>query len=116
MILSDNGDTTGIVDTGRINPETEQESSGLAIIQFTRLFKRDIWCWVGALQKLWWLFAIFPLLFACVLFFIRSMTTTNVSSAICQVMLPAFSPTANTSVMRMNHTRWNSTSSIMHMS
>jgi len=95
MILSDNGDTTGIVDTGRINPETEQESSGLAIIQFTRLFKRDIWCWLGALQKLWWLFAIFPLLFACVLFFIRSMTTTNVYVTNCGLIRQEITDTKN---------------------
>ena len=58
MILSDNGQP------GLASVSQEQESSEPAIIRFTRLFKRDLWCWVNALQKLWWLFAIFPLLFA----------------------------------------------------
>ena len=88
MILSDTGmsaqDDTGV-----------QESTGTApaIIQFTRLFKRDIWCWVGALQKLWWLFAIFPLLFACVTFFVRTMTTSNVYVTNCGLIRQQMSET-----------------------
>ena len=80
MILSDNGD----VETFRENNTiSEQEGSEPAIIRFTRLFKRDIWCWVSAVQRMWWLFALFPLLFAVSMFFIRTMTTTNVYVANC---------------------------------
>ena len=57
MILSDNGDAEPIRDNSVIS---EQEGSEPAIIRFTRLFRRDIWCWVGAVRKMWWLFAIFP--------------------------------------------------------
>lgn len=79
MILSDNGDVKTIQD----NIVLDQEGSEPAIVRFVRLFKRDIWCWVNALQKLWWLFALFPLLFAVSMFFIRTMTTTNVYVANC---------------------------------
>lgn len=80
MILSDNGD----IETFRENNTiSEQEGSEPAIIRFTRLFKRDIWCWVSAVQRMWWLFALFPLLFAVSMFFIRTMTTTNVYVANC---------------------------------
>lgn len=82
MILSDNGDTMKTAPENAIGV-TPEETSEPAIIQFTRLFKRDIWCWVAAVQKLWWLFAIFPLLFAIVMFFIRTMTTTNVYVTNC---------------------------------
>lgn len=98
MILSDNGDTTTTVrtDTGTVNPGTrdqETTDSMPAFIQFTRLFKRDIWCWVGAVQKLWWLLAIFPILFACVTFLIRSMTTTNVYMTNCGLIRQEVSDT-----------------------
>lgn len=79
MILSDNGDA----ETLRDNTFIDQEGSEPAIIRFVRLFKRDIWCWVNAVQKLWWLFALFPFLFAISMFFIRTMTTTNVYVANC---------------------------------
>ena len=82
MILSDNG-ATSVPVRENIVSAAEQEASEPAIIQFTRLFKRDIWCWVAAMQRLWWLFAIFPLLFAVVMFFIRTMTTTNVYVTNC---------------------------------
>lgn len=80
MILSDNGEVESVRDNSFL---LEQEGSEPAIIRFTRLFKRDIWCWVNAIQKMWWLFAIFPLLFAIALFFVRTMTTTNVYVANC---------------------------------
>lgn len=85
MILSDNEDPAAAVQAEEVvfAPEIEQEKSAPAIIQFTRLFKRDIWCWINAIQKLWWLFAIFPLLFATVTFLIRTATTTNVYIANC---------------------------------
>jgi len=82
MILSDNDDAA-VKDTGAPTPETEKEVFEPAIIRFSRLFARDIWCWVNAIRRQWWLFAIFPLLFACVTFFIRTMTTTNVFKANC---------------------------------
>ena len=81
MILSDNGgQATPIQGTGAV---LEQEVSEPAIIRFTRLFNRDIWCWISAVQKLWWLFLIFPVLFAIIMFFIRTMTTTNVYVTNC---------------------------------
>ena len=85
MILTDNEDPAAAVQAEEVvfAPEIEQEKSAPAIIQFTRLFKRDIWCWINAIQKLWWLFAIFPLLFATVTFLIRTATTTNVYIANC---------------------------------
>ena len=83
MILSDNEDPAIEVDSNVFALDEEQERSVPAIMQFIRLFKRDIWCWINAIQKLWWLFAIFPLLFACIMFFIRTMTTTNVYVANC---------------------------------
>ena len=79
MILSDNGNA----ETFRDNIVTDQEGSEPAIIRLVRLFRRDIWCWINAVQKLWWLFALFPFLFAVSMFFIRTMTTTNVYVANC---------------------------------
>ena len=81
MILSDNGDN--VIRTQGSGAVSEQELSEPAIIRFTRLFNRDIWCWITAVQKLWWLFLIFPLLFAIIMFFIRTMTTTNVYVTNC---------------------------------
>lgn len=80
MILSDKEDPAIVADSSSF---AEQEKSVPAFMQFIRLFKRDIWCWINAVQKLWWLFAIFPLLFACIMFFVRTMTTTNVYVANC---------------------------------
>ena len=80
MILSDNGQP------GLASVSQERESSEPAIIRFTRLFKRDLWCWVNALQKLWWLFAIFPLLFAVFFFFFRTMTTSSIFVANCSLI------------------------------
>ncbi len=80
MILSDDNASTEVHD---INPGMDGETSEPAIMQFVRLFKRDIWCWVIAIRKMWWLFAVFPLLFASVTFFIRTMTTSNVYVANC---------------------------------
>ncbi len=80
MILSDDNASVEVRD---INPAGERETSEPLIMQFVRLFKRDIWCWVGAIRKMWWLFAVFPLLFASVTFFIRTMTTSNVYVANC---------------------------------
>lgn len=94
MILSDNGETSVPVQESIINA-AEQETSEPVIIQFTRLFKRDIWCWVSAMQKLWWLFAIFPLLFAIVMFFIRTMTTTNVYVTNCGLIRQEMTDTRN---------------------
>ncbi len=81
MILSDNGGQTAPMQKSSLVPE--QEVIEPAIIRFTRLFTRDIWCWIGAVQKLWWLFLIFPLLFAVIMFFVRTLTTTNVYVANC---------------------------------
>jgi capsular polysaccharide biosynthesis protein len=83
MILSDKEAPVIEADSHTISLEAEQEKSVPAFMQFIRLFKRDIWCWINAVQKLWWLFAIFPLLFACIMFFVRTMTTTNVYVANC---------------------------------
>ena len=82
MILSDNDDAA-VKDAGASAPETEKESFEPAIIRFSRLFARDIWCWVNAIRRQWWLFAIFPFLFACGTFFIRTLMTTNVFQANC---------------------------------
>ena len=92
MILSDNGDAYSFQDN---NSAPEQEGSEPAIIRFTRLFKRDIWCWLYAVQKLWWLFAVFPLLFAVAMFFIRTMTTTNVYVANCGLIRQQITDTKN---------------------
>ena len=86
MILSDNGDTIPPASGKVIDTSVEQETNESTILQYTRLFKRDIWCWVAAVQKLWWLFAIFPLLFAIIMFFFRSMTTTNVYVTNCALI------------------------------
>ena len=81
MILSDNEDTA--IDDSVFLPEGEQEKSEPIFMLFVRLFRRDIWCWINAVQKYWWLLAILPLLFATITFFIRTMTTTNVYVANC---------------------------------
>jgi len=94
MILSDNGEISVPVQESIVTA-AEQETSEPAIIQFTRLFKRDIWCWVAAMQKLWWVFAIFPLLFAIVMFFIRTMTTTNVYVTNCGLIRQEMTDTRN---------------------
>lgn len=94
MILSDNGETSVPVQESIISTP-EQETSEPVIIQLTRLFKRDIWCWVAAVQKLWWLLAIFPLLFAIVMFFIRTMTTTNVYVTNCGLIRQEMTDTRN---------------------
>lgn len=83
MILSDNVDPAFEADAGIFTPESDQEKSIPTVMKIIRLFKRDIWCWINAVQKLWWLFAIFPLLFACIMFFVRTITTTNVYVANC---------------------------------
>ena len=83
MILSDKEDPTIATDSDISASAVEQERSLPAFMQFICLFKRDIWCWINAIQKMWWLFVIFPLLFSCVMFFIRTMTTTNVYVANC---------------------------------
>lgn len=93
MILSDSGEADSSV---RLNYlEAGQEASVPAIIRFFRLFKRDIWCWVNAVQKLWWLFLIFPLLFAVAMFFVRTMTTTNVYVANCGMIRQSISDNRN---------------------
>ena len=95
MILSDKGDPAIQAEAGIFTPESEQEKSDPAVMQFIRLFKRDIWCWISAVQKLWWLFAIFPFLFACTTFFIRTMTTTNVYVANCGLIRQEITDTKN---------------------
>lgn len=92
MILSDDNASAEARD---INPAEEIEISEPLIMQFTRLFKRDIWCWVGAVRKMWWLFAIFPLLFAIVTFFIRTMTTSDVYVANCGLIRQEITDTKN---------------------
>ena len=92
MILSDNGEVEIVRDNGFV---PEQEGSEPAIIRFTRLFKRDIWCWVNAVQRMWWLFAIFPLLFAVALFLVRTMTTTNVYVTNCGLIRQQVTDTKN---------------------
>ena len=83
MILSDKADPALENEANIFTPDTDQEKSDPTVMQFIRLFRRDIWCWVSAMQKLWWLFAIFPLLFASITFLVRTMTTTNVYVANC---------------------------------
>ena len=83
MILSDDGTPAIQPKADFFTPETDQEKSEPLILQFVHLFRRDIWCWVFAVQKLWWLFAIFPFLFASTMFLIRTMTTTNIYMANC---------------------------------
>ena len=92
MILSDN-DKAAVGAVSAPAPGAEQEAYEPAIIRFTRLFARDIWCWVNAIRRLWWLFAIFPLLFACITFFIRTMTTTNIYKANCGLIRQKISDT-----------------------
>lgn len=93
MILSDNGQASGFQSV----PETGGETSEPAILRFTRLFKRDLWCWVNALQKLWWLFAIFPLLFAVIFFFFRTVTTSSVYVANCGLIRQEITDTRSSS-------------------
>ena len=80
MILSED---TASTEARNINTAVDVDQDEPAIMWFTRLFKRDIWCWINALMKKWWIFAILPFLFATVTFFIRSMTTSNVYVANC---------------------------------
>lgn len=93
MILTDNGDASVTVQTNTF--EAGQEDNTPAIIRFSRLFKRDIWCWFNAVQKLWWLFVIFPFLFAIAMFLIRTMTTTNVYVANCGMIRQSISDNKN---------------------
>ena len=93
MILTDNGDASVTVQTNTF--DAGQEDNTPAIIRFSRLFKRDIWCWFNAVQKLWWLFVIFPFLFAIAMFFIRTMTTTNVYVANCGMIRQSISDNRN---------------------
>lgn len=93
MILTDNGDASVTVQTNTF--EAGQEDNTPAIIRFSRLFKRDIWCWFNAVQKLWWLFVIFPFLFAIAMFLIRTMTTTNVYVANCGMIRQSISDNRN---------------------
>ena len=95
MILTDNDDTVKPASASVRSTPVDQETSEPTILQYTRLFKRDIWCWVAAVQKLWWLFAIFPLLFAIVMFFIRTMTTTNVYVTNCGLIRQEVTDTRN---------------------
>ena len=80
MILSED---TASTEVRNINTAVDVDQDEPAIMRFTRLFKRDIWCWINAIMKRWWIFAILPFLFATVTFFIRSMTTSNVYVANC---------------------------------
>ena len=90
MILSDNGQAPELKSALETGSDSEP-----AILRFTRLFKRDLWCWVNALQKLWWLFAIFPLLFAVIFFFFRTMTTSSVYVANCGLIRQEVNDTRN---------------------
>ena len=92
MILSDNGEVENVRDNSFV---PEQDGSEPAIIRFTRLFKRDIWCWINAIQRMWWLFAIFPLLFSVSLFLVRTMTTTNVYVTNCGLIRQQVTDTKN---------------------
>lgn len=92
MILSDNGEVEFARDNGFV---PEQDGSEPAIIRFTRLFKRDIWCWINAIQRMWWLFAIFPVLFSVALFLVRTMTTTNVYVTNCGLIRQQVTDTKN---------------------
>ena len=92
MILSDNGEVEFARDNGFV---PEQDGSEPAIIRFTRLFKRDIWCWINAIQRMWWLFVIFPLLFSVSLFLVRTMTTTNVYVTNCGLIRQQVTDTKN---------------------
>lgn len=85
MILSDNDDAVS-QNAGGLKPEAEKEVYEPAIIRFSRLFARDFWCWVNAVRKLWWLFAIFPFLFACITFLLRSASTDKVYVANCALI------------------------------
>ena len=92
MILSDNGEPEFVRDNGFV---PEQDGSEPAIIRFTRLFKRDIWCWLNAIQRMWWLFAIFPVVFSVALFLVRTMTTTNVYVTNCGLIRQQVTDTKN---------------------
>ena len=94
MILSDNGNVSVSVRPNTFELGLEEDSTPV-IIRFFRLFKRDIWCWLNAVQKLWWLFVIFPFLFAITMFFIRTMTTTNVYVANCGMIRQSISDNRN---------------------
>ena len=94
MILTDNGNVSVSVRPNTFELGLEEDTTP-AIIRFSRLFKRDIWCWLNAIQKLWWLFVISPFLFAAAMFFIRSMTTTNVYMANCGMIRQSISDNRN---------------------
>ena len=97
MILSDKDDTAIPANAEILsNTGTEQETDEPIIIQLTRLIRRDVWCWVGAVQKMWWLFAILPFLFASVTFIIRTMTTTNVYVTNCGLIRQQVKDNQNT--------------------
>ncbi len=94
MILSDNGTIDVPVPASASGTEGMGQDANLpAIFRFLRLFKRDLWCWLNALQKMWWLFLIFPFLFAIGLFMVRTMTTTNVYVANCGMIRQSISDT-----------------------
>ncbi len=93
MILSDSGNISVSVQKNSFDPGQDENTP--AIIRFSRLFRRDIWCWINALQKLWWLLVIFPFLFAVGMFFIRTMTTTNVYVANCGMIRQSISDSRN---------------------
>ncbi len=93
MILSDNGNLEVPAASGAEG--AGQELNAPAIIRFFRLFRRDIWCWFNAIQKMWWLFLIFPFLFAIGMFFVRTMTTTNVYVANCGMIRQSISDNRN---------------------
>ena len=82
MILNDHEDPA-IEATADNSASTAEQRSLPVFVQVLYLFKRDIWCWINAIQKMWWLFILAPLLFACATFFFRTMTTTNVYVANC---------------------------------
>ena len=94
MILTDNGDIKTPVPVQGISA-TMEEGSEPAILRITRLFNRDIWCWITALQKMWWLFLIFPILFSIIMFFIRTMTTSNVYVTNCGLIRQEVTDTKN---------------------
>ncbi len=88
MILTDHEDPAIEATADNSTPTAEQRSLPV-FVQIIYLFKRDIWCWINAVQKMWWLFILAPLLFACATFFFRTMTTTNVYVANCGLIRQA---------------------------
>lgn len=88
MILTDHEDPAIEATADNSTPTAEQRSLPV-FVQIIYLFKRDIWCWINAVQKMWWLFILAPLLFACATFFFRTMTTTNEYVANCGLIRQA---------------------------